>query len=388
MRRTVGLEIGRAGRQLAALVATLGMLGACASGGAGADPGVEQPSGAGGAGQAGGTTTTNVAWPVKTREHVDLWLHSFAMISSDTAKIPFFRRNYRSEMQVLKNQQNIVTALDANREQLAGRLRTNPEIANAAQFLPLYFGSWEDLKTAASHFVQTEGDPRRARDPAIQAAIAALAGYFPRPADREWFRVFMNSIDDESTKFYHGYWLQQQRNRTSTVDALNTLWQQTYYPKFRRYLMGTQQSNGDMLLSLPIGGEGRTIGSSPTSVGPRSSLVTVTYPQADPNEAIYVFAHEIVGTVMNTVITDNTTPAEKRDGLDQKYASDGLVIGGALLLQRIAPELLDGYARYYLRVANVSAGNDPQAALRSAFPLPENFRAAFNRQLDIVLGGI
>ena len=329
-----------------------------------------------------------LAWPVKTREHVDLWLHSVAMLTNDTAKVPFFKPNYRSQMQVLKNQANVVTQLDANRETLAARFRTNPELASNAQFLPLYFGSWEDLKTAASHFLETEGDPRRARDPQIQGVIAALAGYFPRAADREWFRLFMVSIEDESNDFYHNYWLQQQRNRTALVDQLNSTWQQTYYPKFRRYLQGTQQANGDMLISLPIGGEGRTIGTSPVSVGPRSSLVTVTYPERDAVEAIYVFAHEAVGALMNTVITDNTTPAEKRDGLDQKYSSDGLVIGGALLLQRIAPELADGYARYYLAIARVSPGNDPQAALRSAFPLPENFRAAFLRQLDIVLGGI
>ncbi len=310
------------------------------------------------------------------------------MLTEDTAKVPFFKPNYRSQMQVLKNQANVMTQLDANRETLAARFRTNPELASSAQFLPLYFGSWEDLRTAATHFLETEGDPRRARDAQIQGVIAALAGYFPRAADREWFRLFMTSIEDESNDFYHNYWLQQQRERGPLVDQLNTTWQQTYYPKFRRFLMGTQQANGDMLISLPIGGEGRTIGTSPVSVGPRSSLVTVTYPEREAIEAIYVFAHEVVGTLMNTVVTDNTTPAEKRDGLDQRYASNGLVIGGALLLQRIAPELADGYARYYLAIARVSPGSDPQAALRSAFPLPENFRTAFLRQLDIVLGGI
>jgi len=345
-------------------------------------------TGGGPAPSTGTPSAPALAWPVKTREHVDLWLHSVAMLTTDTAKIPFFRPNYRSQMQVLKNQQNVLSQLDANRETLAARFRTNPELANAAQFLPLYFASWEDLKTAASHFIETEGDPRRARDAQIQAAIAALAGYFPRAADREWFRLFMVSIEDESNDFYHGYWLQQQRNRTSLVDALNTTWQQTYFPKFRRYLMGTQQGNGDMLLSLPIGGEGRTIGTSPTSVGPGGTLVTVTYPEREAVEALYVFSHEIVGALMNTVITDNTTPAQKRDGLDQQYSSDGLVIGGALLLQRIAPEMADGYARFYLQIAKAPAGGDPQAALRSAFPLPENFRAAFLRQLDIVLGGI
>jgi hypothetical protein len=370
----------RLSRQTLYLTVVAAVATACASGGSGgpATPPASSDTPAGPA----------LAWPVKTREHVDLWLHSVAMLTEDTARVPFFKPNYRSQMQVLKNQANVMTQLDANRETLAARFRTNPELASNAQFLPLYFGSWEDPRTAATHFLETEGDPRRARDAQIQGVIAALAGYFPRAADREWFRLFMTSIEDESNDFYHSYWLQQQRERGPLVDQLNTTWQQTYYPKFRRYLMGTQQANGDILISLPIGGEGRTIGTSPVSVGPRSSLVTVTYPEREAVEAIYVFAHEVVGTLMNTVVTDNTTPAEKRDGLDQRYSSNGLVIGGALLLQRIAPELADGYARYYLAIARVSPGNDPQAALRSAFPLPENFRTAFLRQLDIVLGGI
>jgi hypothetical protein len=324
---------------------------------------------------------------VKTREHVDLWLHGFAMLTEDTAKVPLFRRNYRSDMQVLKNQQNIMSQLDANRTQLAARLRANPALANT-QFLALYFGSWEDMKVAAGHFNDAGGDPGRARDQAIQGIIAFLAQNFPTAADREWFRLFAVSLDDEYTDFYHNYWLQQNRTRTTVVDALSTQWQQTYYPKFRRFLMGTQQGAGDIIISLPLGGEGRTIGSNPTSVASRSSIVAVTYPESDPIESIYVFAHEVVGTIMNGVINDNTTPAQQREGLGQQYAADGLVIGGALLLQRIAPELADGYARYYLRTAGRSTSGDPQAALRAAFPLPENFRTAFLRQLDIVLGGI
>ena len=355
---------------------------ACATGGGG---GATQGGGA----AAGTAQAPQHAWPVKTREHVDLWLHGFAMLTEDTAKVPLFRRNYRSEMQVIKNQQNVMSQLDANRAQLAARLRTNQGLVNA-QFLALYFGSWEDMRTAAQHFIESGGDPSRARDQAIQAVIAFLAQNFPTAADREWFRLFMVSLEDESTDFYHNYWLQQNRARAGIVDALNTQWQQTHYPKFRRFLMGTQQARGDILLSLPIGGEGRTIGgASATSVTSGSGTVTVTYPESDPLEAVYVFAHEIVGTIMNGVIADNTTPAQQREGIGAQYATDGLVIGGALLLQRIAPDLADGYARYYLRIAGRAVpSGDPQAALRTAFPLPENFRTAFLRQLDIVLGGI
>ena len=356
---------------------------ACATGGA------APATAGGGAGTATGETpTSNVAWPVKTRDHVDLWLHGFAMLTEDSSKVPLFRRNYRSQMQVLKNQRNIVTQLDANRSQLVARLTANRNLANA-QFLALYFNSWDDMRTAAEHFIQTQGDPRRARDERIQGVIAFLAQNFPTVADREWFRLFMTSLDDERADFYQAYWLQQNQARAGVTEAVSTQWQQTYYPKFRRFLMGTQQAAGDMLLSMPLGGEGRTIGASPTSVASRSSLIAVTFPESDPLEAIYVFAHEAVGSIMNGVITDNTTPAQRREGLAEQYAADGLVIGGAMLLQRLAPELADGYARYYLRTAGrpVPSG-DVQGALNAAFPLPENFRSGFLRQLDIVLGGI
>src|SRR5215218_9821283 len=57
------------------------------------------------------TGSPGVVWPVKTREHVDLWLHGFAMLQEDTTFVPFFRRGYSTEMTVLKNRANVVTQL-------------------------------------------------------------------------------------------------------------------------------------------------------------------------------------------------------------------------------------------------------------------------------------
>src|SRR3954469_19327236 len=37
-------------------------------------------------------TQPGIIWPVKTREHVDLWLHGFALLQEDTTFVPFFRR--------------------------------------------------------------------------------------------------------------------------------------------------------------------------------------------------------------------------------------------------------------------------------------------------------
>jgi len=360
---------------------------ACASGGGGA----AEPGAAAAPGQAAGQAAANASWPIKTREHVDLWLHGFAMISDDTTKVPFFRRGYRDELTVAKNGANVTTQLDANRERLRARLAANRNLVNA-QFLGLYFGSWQELRQVAELFVRAEGDPRRANSRELAAAIATLAQYFPTAPDRDWLQLFVASLNDESEKFYHDYWVQQQRNRAPVLAALDSLWQRQYRPKLQGFLNSTQQPSGDLLLSLPLDGEGRTIsGAGTVGGGSSANIVTVTFPPRaqDAVEAVYVFVHEAAGTLAATAVSDNTTPNEKRTGVADRLQSAAAVRTGALLLQRVAPELVDGYARYYLRSANAaSAGADAQAGLAATFPLPDSLRAAIERQLDVVLGGI
>lgn len=343
------------------------------SAGASAEPTVEQPG------------RPDVTWPIKTRYHIDLWLHGYAMLQEDTTLVPYFERGYRDRMVVLKNRANVTTRLDENRDALrAGLARSRTLIGG--QFLPLYFGSWEDLQTAIDIFLRAEGDPRRASDQQTRAIIATIAASYPTAADREWLRLFTLGLQDESTRYYQSYWTQQQRERSPALAVLDSLWTHTYLPKLQGYLNNTQQRRGELFVSLPLDGEGRTI-----SGGGRSNSIAVTYPatEGEAVDAIYVFAHEVIGTLANQAVSDNTTPAEKRTGLADSYASAGAVRGGALLLQRVAPELVPGYQRYYLRAANVTApSGEEEAVLARVFPLPARILDAIRRQLDIVLGGI
>jgi hypothetical protein len=330
------------------------------------------------------TPTTNAVWPVKTREHVDLWLHGFALLQEDTTFVPFFKRGYSTDMIVLKNRANVVTQLDANRDKLRARLAINPQLINA-QFVPLSFPSWTELSQTVDIFIRAGGDPRAASSQAQAGAIAFLAAYFPTAADRDWLRLFMQSLTDESNKFYHSYWAQQQRERSNVLDLVDTLWQSTYRPRMQRFLNNTQQASGDVLLSLPLDGEGRSL-----TNGRQSNVITVTFPERpnDAAEAIYVIAHEAVSGIANTSVTDNITPEQRRTGLGDRYQSAAAVRGGALLLQRTSPELLDGYMRYYLRSVNRQAGASVQTTFTTTFSLPDTIRDALTRQLDVVLGGI
>src|SRR5215212_9397132 len=122
-------------------LALLLLLAACASGGGAADPAAE-PAQTGGGQTA---TTTDSPWPIKTREHVDLWLHGFAMITQDTTRVPYFRRGYRDQLTTLKNSAQVTTQLDANRQALNARLTANRNLVGA-QFLALYFGNWKEMQ--------------------------------------------------------------------------------------------------------------------------------------------------------------------------------------------------------------------------------------------------
>jgi hypothetical protein len=326
-----------------------------------------------------------VRWPVKTEQHVDLWLHSFAMISTDNAPIPLFRRGYRDSLTAIKNRNNITTSLDANRETLSRRLTTNPALIQA-QFLALSFNNVAELRFAIEKFLQVQGDAKSVGDAASATAVAAMASAFPTAADREWLRVFMLGMNEEASRFYDADYVRTVRNRAAVLVAVDSVWTKVYRAKFERFLNNTSQRNGQLLLSLPLGGEGRT------SVGPdRQTVIAVTFPgrPADALESVFVFAHEVVGNIVSGVVNDNTTPAQQRTGDAANYIAFGQVQGGLALLQKIAPELAEPYARYYL-----SQGGKPVpstgavAALKRAYPLPQTVLDGFTRQIEIVLAGI
>jgi hypothetical protein len=326
-------------------------------------------------------------WAIRTRQHVDLWLHGYALLQRDTARIPFFRRGYRDRTLAERRQLGITTALDLNTDRLTTRLASNPALVNG-QFVPLYFASFDELRRAVDLFVRVEGEPRAAGSQEGAFYVALLASSFPTAADREWVRLFTQSLTEENDRFYRQHWTAAHRARAPALAAVEGLWRDTHGRRFERFLTNTQQTRGEILLSLPLDGEGRTI----AATAARPGLIAVHFPDdaATAVEALYVFAHEVVIPVVSTAIADNVTPAEQRSGVADRYASHGAVRGGALLLERIAPELAQGYMRYYLRAAGVQVGAaaDPRAAFVAAFPLPELILSAATRQLEVVLGGI
>ena len=72
----------------------------------------------------------NGPWPIKVREHVDLWLHGYALLSEDTSQVPLFRRGYRDSLIVVRNVAQVTSRLDSARKTLQATLASTPALVN------------------------------------------------------------------------------------------------------------------------------------------------------------------------------------------------------------------------------------------------------------------
>ncbi|MEP7067257.1 MAG: hypothetical protein ABI889_14580 [Gemmatimonadota bacterium] len=321
-------------------------------------------------------------WQVGTSYVLDLWLHGYAMVQRDTSEVPYFRRGYREMIASAKSRRGVTTQLDANATTLQRGFDANPGLVSG-QFLGLQERNWEEMQADITAFLEANGDPRAARDSTMRPAIAAYAQSFPRQSDREWLRLFAQSLADENTRFYQQYWNDRQHELAPVLARVDSLFTKRYFQALRGYLNNSQLDKGVMLLSLPLDGEGRTITSQHT--------VAVIFPSTPDSamEAVYTFVHEAAGLASGQAVSDNTTPNEKQSGAAARYESAAAVRTGAALLRRTAPDLVTGYDRYYLRAARGRVtSSDVESEFERAFPLPQAMLDAINKQIDRLLSTI
>jgi len=322
-------------------------------------------------------------WQVKTSYVLDLWLHGYAMVQRDTSQVPFFRHGYRDMIASAKSARGVTTQLDANMAQLQRGFDANPALLSG-QFLGLQERTWEEMQADITAFLQADGDPNAARDSTMRPAIAAYAQSYRSRADRDWLRLFAQSLTDENTRFYQQYWNDRQRELAPVLAAVDSQFSQRYFPPLRGYLNNSQLDKGELLLSLPLDGEGRTI-----TAGQRS--VAVEFPARTDSavEAVYVFVHEVAGIASGQAVSDNTTPVQKQTGVASTYQSAAAVRGGAILLKRTIPDMVPGYERYYLKAARGrgTASNVDDEFART-FPLPQAMLDAIGKQVDRLLSTI
>ena len=322
-------------------------------------------------------------WPVKSREHVDLWLHGFAMLSADSATVPLYRRGYREALTATRAAERTINEFDANAEPLRDALASRAYLVGA-QFLALEYGTWADLEATLDAFIRTDGSTRPVPT-ALQQQVARLAGLFRTREDRDFVRRYLLGLRSERDRFHHQWWLAETRRRDAALARADSLWQSRFLPALRRFLTHTRQGDGEIILSTVLEGEGRTV-----TVAADRTVIAVGFPESPERaaDATYCAMHELVGPLAAGAVDDNVTPAEKRSGVAERHLSMALVRGGAVLAARVGRDVAESYMRFYLRAAGVDAGSDAAATFATTFPLPEPMLRAIERQVAVAFSGI
>src|SRR3712207_7883886 len=98
---------------------------------------------------------------------------------------------------------------------------------------------------AVGLLLRTGGEPGGAGSQEGAFYGGLLAASFPTAADREWVRLFTQSLAEENERFYRQHWTAAQRAQSGALAAVEALWRDTYARRYERFLTNTQQTRGD-----------------------------------------------------------------------------------------------------------------------------------------------
>lgn len=328
-----------------------------------------------------------VRWTVATYPEFDLWYHGLAYTGfGATGDVPIYRPEYVREIVAAKRALGAhPTVLDERAEEF-GRLFAADERFAALQFLPLYFANGEEFFGALRAWVQAGGDPGRAGSQRAAQMVGFLSRQLPTQAERQTVARWLDVLAEEDLAFFDRYRAGRQAELASLAARVQGVWE-GIAPSVQPVLDYLILNEGEMVLSLPLGSEGRTI-----DLGRQDNRVAVGVPDPDrPADAVWAFLHELMYPYVRTVIEDQVSPAERRSIGEEVLARRAAVRAGAALLARAAPESVADYQAAYLRWAGTTPPASPMQrgpAFEREYPVPAGLAEALAEGLESILRGI
>lgn len=332
-------------------------------------------------------------WQAGVAPHVALWYHSLALVGGTAAlgetaaaPLPFYQPGYADTVEAAKRRRGVAaTPLDRRADELRQALaRDNAYIA--LEFVPLYFRDADALFGAVRVWQQAQGDPRRMGTEQGARVVALLSGWFPREVQRRVVGEWTELVREEGRLFYDRYWQERTAALAQLAAAVQREWD-ALAPALASLLDYLQLESGELLLVPALGAEGRTV-----SRGLELARVAVgAPPDSAPAHALWSFLHELLYALVGDVIREHVAPARIRELGESVLEARAAVRGGAMLLERQAPERVPEYQRFFLvragRAAPAGAGARA-AAFAEAFPLPDELERGLADALGRALAGI
>lgn len=339
-------------------------------------------AGCGGAGAPASDAPAPLAvdeWRFGVEPHIALWYHGLALARvgvDDAAPVPIYRSGYAEEADAARRRLGGGSSPFARDPAALGARLAAAGAADGMQFLPLYFDSWTRLQQSVDVWRQASGDPNRVSGEAA-AVVAFLSTRFPNASQRAAVVEWVGALESERTAFFDAWWREAQPS-TLAAEA-DALWRRLQ-PDLTAFLRYTDASSGRITLTPSLRGEGRLEmgrGIAVAAVGGRAG--------DDASHVVGRIIHELSYSLAAEAVRDAVAPARIREIGEDVLVARAAVRGGAMVLERVAPDLVAAYTADYLR----AAGADPaRSTLIRQFPLPDELVEPLESSVRLATAGI
>lgn len=317
------------------------------------------------------TPPSTGSWRIRTSPQVDLWYHGLAVLGYGAAPagapLPLYDSTYAA-------------AVRGRSPMAASRALAETFAKDTAyeflHFVSLYFLDADPMAMldAVEAVARTEpGAAPRLRDVRLQFGAAVLAAALPRGRQRAPLREFAQALRRDWADFFGAYWDSAVAARRTVLDSAQMLWDSTFAPRLKPLLFAAKLDEGMVLVSLPLGPEGRLV-----TGDRRRNVAAVRFAQS-PEEIVYAVVREMCFEWGRGVVQDYVAPVERR-GRERELEAYAAVRCGALVMDRVLPERADAYrAAYAVPVV---------ASFEQAYPIPESVLRGLGERLDFLLDGL
>ncbi len=171
------------------------------------------------------------------------------------------------------------------------------------------------------------------------------------------------------------------RREHGTLSTLQETWDDRFAAALAGYLQGVKLEQGIIVVTPPLGPEGRIFEGDPANRSDNLIAVRAAEVQGAPNAPLHSVVRELCYPVVRKVMGSRVSEPQDRVSAE-RASSRAAVRCGAILLEGRAPELVEEYRRSFPTLAPPEAG--PAEVAREfvrAFPLDEGVEAALRKAL-------
>lgn len=323
-------------------------------------------------------------WRAILLPQVDLWYHGLATaqfqgIGSDD----FYDPAYAAELRDAKQKAGVLPTRVDDQAVAFGSAFARDSAFEVFHFVPLYFAAVTvDPMLASLEIVSvSEGNPD-VGDPLAQFGASAVAGTLPRSDQRAILGDWVTALQAEWSDFYAGFWRDQAIAHGPTLQAIQTEWNESFAPALAPFLQAHSLDNGVLVLSGPLGVEGRIFEGDPAN---RSDNILVVGfdPEASPRAPLFAAVRELCFPVVREVLADAPQAPDRATAATR--SSRAAVRCGAELLDRSAPDLGAEYRSWFTPGADGSQA-DVVAAFERTYQIDAAVSAAIQEKLGAIPG--